>query len=498
MQDEVARMSKLANDVRGDGYDYTLLLGMGGSSLAPEVLSKTYGVADGYLDLSIVDTTDADAIREIDAMIDISKTLFIVATKSGGTAETLSAFKYFYNRAIETVGEDNAGAHFIGITDPGSKLLDIAQKYNFRDTFVNDPNIGGRYSALSFFGLVPASLLGMDVSCLLEQATSDKRGENGLWMGAIMGELAKAGRDKITFITSDSIASFGDWVEQLIAESTGKNGKGIVPVVGEAIGSPDVYGDDRLFVYIHMDDDTSDLSAVGALEAAGQPVVHIQLSDVYELGAQFFLWEMATSIAGHIIGIHPFDQPNVESAKIIARDMITAYSESGELPSQEIALSDSGIDVYGSNVTGTTVVDTLKNFLQQAQAGDYVTLQPYVKPDTKTDELLNAIRLHIRDTLKVATTSAYGPRFLHSTGQLHKGDNGNGLFIQFTSDAVDDVDIPDEAGQDTSSMTFGVLKLAQALGDSQALLDNNRRVIRFHLGTDVNGGLKRFTSAFSG
>lgn len=495
MKAEIPRMQQLADAVRADGYDYTLLLGMGGSSLAPEVFSKTYGTADGYLDLSIVDTTDADAIRAIDEMIDISKTLFIVATKSGGTAETLSAFKYFYNRTVETVGEDTAGQHFVGITDPGSKLIDLGKKYNFHDTFLNDPNIGGRYSALSFFGLIPATLLGMDVKSLLDNATSDEKGESGLWLGAVMGKLANAGRDKVTFITSDAVSSFGDWVEQLIAESTGKSGKGILPVVGEELGSPDVYGDDRLFVYIHTDNDESDLPAINALEDAGHPVVHFQLNDLYELGAQFFMWEMATAVAGHVIGIQPFDQPNVESAKVIARDMIKAYSESGELPKQEIALSDGGIDVYGKNVKGDTVGEALNNFLSQASAGDYVTLQPYVPPTDETDTLLNTLRLKIRDSLKVATTGAYGPRFLHSTGQLHKGDRGNGLFIQFTSNAVNDVDIPDEAGKDESSMTFGVLKLAQALGDRQALLDNDRRVIRFHLGTDTNAGLKRITNA---
>lgn len=495
MRSEIPRMQALAEAVRADGYNYTLLLGMGGSSLAPEVFSKTYGAATGYLDLSIVDTTDADAIRAIDDMIDISGTLFVVSTKSGGTAETLSAFKYFYNRTIETVGEESAGQHFVGITDPGSKLIDLGKKYNFREVFLNDPNIGGRYSALSFFGLVPATLLGMDVQSLLDNATSDEKGKDGLWLGAIIGEMAKLGRDKVTFITSDAIASFGDWVEQLIAESTGKSGKGILPVVGEELGSPDVYGDDRLFVYIHMDNDDADLSGVNALEMAGHPVVRLKLLDLYELGSQFFMWEMATAVAGHLIDIHPFNQPNVESAKVIARDMIQAYSESGELPKQEVALSDGGIDVYGGNVKGDTVGDALNDFLSQASAGDYVTLQPYVPPSEETDALLNTLRLKIRDSLKVATTSAYGPRFLHSTGQLHKGDGGNGLFIQFTSDAVNDVDIPDEAGEDKSSMTFGVLKLAQALGDRQALLDNDRRVIRFHLGTDVSTGLKHITDA---
>jgi hypothetical protein len=385
-------------------------------------------------------------------------------------------------------------------------LVDVANKYRFRDIFLNDPNIGGRYSALSYFGLVPASLLGVDTQRLLEQALVDKSGcescvaagqNAGAWLGAAIGELAKAGRDKITFIISPAIASFGDWVEQLIAESTGKSSTGILPVVGEAVGNPDQYGSDRLFVYLHMDDDTHDEPAIAALEAAGHPVVHIQLSDLHGLGGQFFLWEMATAVAGYRIGIQPFNQPNVESAKIIARQMIAAYIESGNLPEQNAALRDNGMAVYGAVVTGTNVIEALKSFLNQARTSDYVTLQAYVTPGRETDEALNTLRLRIRDSLNVATTSGYGPRFLHSTGQLHKGDAGNGLFIQFTSDPVEDVAIPDEAGAVQSSMTFGVLKLAQALGDQQALLENNRRVIRFHLGTDVQGGLNYFSTAFA-
>ena len=505
MQENVSRLKSLTDAVRSDGYTHALLLGMGGSSLAPEVFYKTFGVAKGYLELSVLDTTDADTVRQVDEQLDVAKTLFIVATKSGGTAETLSAFKYFYNRTVEKLGEDHAGQHFIAITDPGSQLIDIANKYQFRETFLNDPNIGGRYSALSYFGLVPATLLGMDVHRLLDQALIDKSncescvvvGQNsGAWLGAIMGELARAGRDKITFITSPDLASFGDWVEQLIAESTGKSGKGIVPIVGEAPGKPSVYEQDRLFIYIHLDDEETHKSDIALLEAAGHPVVHIQLSNLYEIGGQFFLWEMATVVAGALIGIHPFNQPNVESAKIIARQMITAYIESGELPEQIPALTDKGIAVYGENIQATHANEALKSFLNQTKSGDYVTLQAYISPSGDTDKALDILRLHIRDTLKVATTSGYGPRFLHSTGQLHKGDSGNGLFIQFTSDAISDVAIPDEAGKDQSSMTFGVLKLAQALGDQQALLENNRRVIRFHLGTDVIAGLNRLTGAF--
>jgi glucose-6-phosphate isomerase len=493
MLTEVDGLKEFANAVRADGYDYTLLLGMGGSSLAPEVFSLTFGQADGYLALDILDTTDADAVRYIADQIDYSKTLFIVATKSGGTAETLSAFKYFYNRTADALGDANAGAHFVGITDPGSKLVTLGETYNFRKVFINDPNIGGRYSVLSFFGLVPAALLGIDLAQLLQSAIAEAQTDNALMLGGILGELAKAGCDKLTFITSDAIAPFGDWVEQLIAESTGKDSKGILPVVGENLGAPDVYGDDRLFVAIQLGDDQLDLSTI---KSAGHPTVYLTMDSLYAMGAQFWLWEMATAIAGHVLGIHPFDQPNVESAKIIARQMIAAYAENGELPAQEAKITDGDIVVYGDAVGGSAA-EALANFIEQASDGNYVALQAYVTPDDETWALLHRIRMHIRNGKHIATTSAYGPRFLHSTGQLHKGDAGNGLFIQITSDAVNDVDIPDVAGEDASAMTFGVLKLAQALGDQQALVDANRRVIRFHLGTDVHGGLAKLLGAFT-
>lgn len=414
-----------------------------------------------------------------------------MATKSGGTAETLSAFKYFYSRLLETMDTDAAGQHFIAITDPGSALVDLAGQYNFRDTFLNDPNIGGRYSALSFFGLVPAALVGVDLETLLARAQTAAGnaescncpvdGDNaGAILGAIMGELAQAGRDKVTIITSPAVASFGDWVEQLVAESTGKEGKGILPVVGEPTGAPEAYGDDRLFVYLRLEGDDTHDAALAALAQAGQPVVTLRLQDAYDIGGQFFLWEMATVIAGARLGIQPFDQPNVEAAKVLAREMVAAYMEKGQLPAGE---------------TAPLTRDALKTFLSQARPGDYVALQAYVQPTPATDAALSDLRRRLRDTLKLATTVGYGPRFLHSTGQLHKGDAGNGLFIQFTSEAMQDVPIPDEAGRPAAAMTFGVLKNAQALGDAQALRDAGRRVIRFDLGTDVVDGLNRLGGA---
>ena len=491
MPEQVGRIMGLVEAVRNEGYTHALLLGMGGSSLAPEMFASVFGRFEDGMRLAIFDSTDPDMLLDRTGELDLSKTLFIVATKSGGTVETLSAFKYFYNQLLKTMNEDAAGRHFIAITDPGSSLTELAGKYKFRDVFLNDPNIGGRYSALSFFGLVPAALVGVDLNILLERAQTlacnaqscncPVGGDNvGARLGAILGELAKAGRDKLTIIASPAIAGFGDWVEQLVAESTGKDGTGILPVVGEALGPPDVYGNDRLFVHIRLEGyDTYD-GALAELEKAGYPVVTLRLKDAYDIGGQFFLWEMATVIAAARLGIQPFDQPNVEAAKVLAREMVAEYMEKGTLPAGETA-----------PLTG----EAFKTFINQARPGDYVSIQAYVRPTPAVDAALTDLRLRLRDKLKLATTVGYGPRFLHSTGQLHKGDGGNGLFIQFISDAINDVPIPDEAGRSAAAMTFGVLKYAQALGDAQALRNAGRRVICFDLGTDVLGGLKQLAGA---
>jgi glucose-6-phosphate isomerase len=495
MAEDVPRLQALAAEVREAGYTHVLLLGMGGSSLAPELFGKVFGdfqsLADfGSLNVAVLDSTDPGAVLAQAQRLDPARTLFIVATKSGGTAETLSFFKFFYNRAVDALGADCAGEHFVAISDPGSKLVEIAERYNFRDVFLNDPNIGGRFSALSYFGLLPAALAGVDVARLLDRARAVARAcgpdvpatENpGAWLGAILGELAKAGRDKVTLAISPAVASFGDWVEQLVAESTGKESQGILPVVGEPLGGAGVYGADRLFVHLRLAGDETHDADLAALEATGHPVVRLDLRDAYDLGGQFFLWELATAMAGHLLEINPFDQPNVESAKAQARRMIAEYMERGALPRVESA------PLTGEAVNG---------FLAQAQPGDYVSLQAYVRPTDATDAALADLRLALRDRLRLATTVGYGPRFLHSTGQLHKGDAGNGLFIQFTHDPSRDAAIPDGAGEPGSSITFGVLIAAQALGDRQALLDSDRRVVRFHLGDDVVGGLKKLGEAF--
>jgi transaldolase/glucose-6-phosphate isomerase len=496
MEAEVGRMQSLAETLHSEGYHDVLLLGMGGSSLAPEVLANLFGGQNpAGLKLAVLDSTDPGAVLAHAEGLDPARTLFIVATKSGGTVETLSFFKYFYNWTVEALGAGQAGAHFVGITDPGSKLENLGQRFGFREVFLNDPNIGGRYSALSYFGLVPAALVGVDLDRLLERALMASRncgpahspadGENdGAWLGAILGELARVGRDKLTLTVSSALANLGDWMEQLVAESTGKEGQGILPVVGEPLGPPEVYGQDRLFVTLRLrgEDDAGRAYERGieALEEDGQPVVRLQLQDLYDVGQQFFLWEFATAVAGHRLGINPFDQPNVEAAKALARRAVATYAQEGTLPADEPAPVEPA---------------ALATFLAPARAGDYVALQAYLQPTDEIGAALLTLRTRIRDQLKLATTMGYGPRFLHSTGQLHKGDGGNGLFVQFTGDSPQDLPIPDAAGSGESSMSFGVLELAQALGDKQALEEAGRRVIRFHLGQDPAQEIRRLAEA---
>ena len=501
MVEALPEIDALVAAVRESGYTHALLLGMGGSSLAPEVFARAFGVAEGYLDLAVLDSTDPDAVLEKTEELDPAKTLFIVSTKSGGTVETFSFFKHFYNRVADAVGREEAGAHFVAITDPGSALADTAEEHGFRATFLNDPEIGGRYSALSHFGIVPAALLGVDAARLLDRAStmtfncdgcnSPVEGDNaGAWLGAIMGVMAHAGRDKLTLLAEPSVAAFGPWAEQLIAESTGKDGKGILPVADEPVGSAEVYGGDRLFVYVGLaEEDGSELCAAAeALRSAGRPVVMIRLNDLYDLGGEFFRWEMATAIAGRSLGINPFDQPNVEAAKILARRMVEEYREQGALPVLEPTVETDGVVLYAPEATDS-VGEAFEKFLATAQPGDYVALQAYVEPSEGTTAALQALRLRLRDRLKLATTVGYGPRFLHSTGQLHKGDGGNGLFVQITADDERDAPIPETAGSEESVLSFGVLKEAQALGDRQALLDAGRRVIRLHYRSDLVGGL---------
>jgi transaldolase/glucose-6-phosphate isomerase len=505
MADSVQRLRPFADTVRAEGYTHALLLGMGGSSLAPEVFRKTFGVKEGYLDLAVLGSTVPGAVLALAERLDPKRTIVIVSTKSGTTVETLSLFKFFYTWMADAVGREEAGKHFIAITDPGSPLVDIGTRYRFRVGFLNALAIGGRYAAISSVGLVPAALIGMDIGELLARAlamarqckpagTTKEAADPGALLGAVVGELAKAGRDKITFSISAQVASFGDWLEQLIAESTGKEGKGILPVIGEDIAAPGEYGEDRLFVHLSLEGDTASDAALAALEQAGHPIVRLSMHDPYDLGGQLFLWEMAIAVAGHRLGVNPFAQPDVEAAKRIARKAVARYKKRGSLPIETPTLIKDGIEVYGK-VAADTPAKALMAFVAQAGPGGYVALQAFLEPTPEIDAALHTLRMGLRNQFRLATTRGYGPRFLHSTGQLHKGDAGKGLFIQFTAADARDAAIPDEAGSSASSITFGILKAAQALGDRRALVAAGRRMIHFHLGKDAVKGLKMLNQA---
>lgn len=501
MLNEAKRFQRFADSVLEEGFTHALLLGMGGSSLAPHVVSSILGCRNGYVNLDVLDSTDPAMVLSHSRRLEPAKTLFLVSTKSGTTVETVSLFKYFYNWLSSSVGKERTGRHFVAITDPASPLEEKARRYGFRDIFLNDPAIGGRYSALSCFGLVPASLIGADIRFILNRALQERnfrRGDTefgtGIVLGALLGALARAGRDKLTLVTSPQIASFGDWVEQLIAESTGKEGRGILPVVGEQIGDPDAYGADRLFIYLCLEwDRNREDERMSQLSEAGHPVIYLYLKDLYDIGRQFFLWELATAVAGYFLRVNPFDQPDVEAAKVRTREIIEGRRKKRRSASDGPDFSAEGVSVFGCG--GDDPAAILSEFLDGAGDGAYVALQAYVKQTPEMDGALAGLRTKIRDTRRVATTVGYGPRFLHSTGQLHKGDGGAGLFVQITAEDLLDVPIPDEAGLSSSSTTFGVLKAAQAEGDRRVLVDRGRRVIRFHFQEDVPGGIEALAAS---
>ncbi len=494
MHDYLDTLSDFGNEIKGEGFTQVVLLGMGGSSLAPEVLMATFGNAPGYPPLTVLDSTHPASVQHVAKGVDLDKALFLVSSKSGTTTETLSFFKFFYD-AVAAVKE-NPGQNFVVITDQGSPLETLAAEKELRRVFSSPPDVGGRYSALTYFGLVPAALIGINLHKLLDRAITMVHASHyrvpvadnpGLALGAAMGELALTGRDKITFFASPSIAAFGVWVEQLIAESTGKNDTGILPVADEKLEAPDRYGDDRLFVYLRMDGDENDLldKGIDALEAAGHPVVRIALDEREDIGGEFFRWEMATAAAGAVLGINPFDQPNVEAAKVKARELLRAFQETGRLPSDTPLMVEGNIQVFGGTAkSARSMRDVFTDFLKLARHGDYAALMAYVPRIGDTDMILDGLRLALRDRLKIATTVGYGPRFLHSTGQLHKGDGNKGLFIQVTHTPESDLPIPGEP------YSFGTLVTAQALGDHQALGERGRRLIRFHIKGDVTAGLK--------
>jgi len=480
---------RAAEDVRQAGLSHVLVLGMGGSSLCPEVLRMTFGRLVGWPELHVLDSTDPAQVRTLETTVDLARTLFIVASKSGTTLEPNIFKQHFFECVKATVGAAEVGRRFVAITDPGSQMQRVAEADGFRRVFFGLPSIGGRYSALSDFGMVPAAVMGLDVARLLGRAAEMARAcaasvsveENpGAALGIVMSVLAKNGRDKATLVASPGIQGLGAWLEQLLAESTGKGGQGLIPIDREPVGAPGVYGADRFFVYLRLSsapDAEQDLR-VEALERAGQPLVRITVDDPYDLGAEFFRWEFATAVAGAMLHVNPFDQPDVEASKLATRRLTDEYEKTGALPSQ------AAVRVDDPNLRAA-----LRNHLGRLGAGDYAALLAYVEMSDAHERELQAIRGTIRDRYRVATCLGFGPRFLHSTGQAYKGGPNSGVFLQITCDDAVDVPVP---GQ---KYTFGVVKAAQAQGDFQVLVERGRRALRIHLGKDVKGGLATLRSA---
>ncbi|ADB53104.1 bifunctional transaldolase/phosoglucose isomerase [Conexibacter woesei] len=483
--DHLDEVTAFVEQVRGEGFTDVTLLGMGGSSLAPEVLRLSFGAADGYLKLHVLDTTHPDAIAALEERLPLDRTLFLVSSKSGGTLEPRSMHAHFHARVPD-------GRQWAAVTDPGTALEALAQEEGFRKVFHGAPDIGGRYSALSAFGVVPAALLGIDVRALLEKAevaaraaepSIDPSDAPAAWLGLAIGELATQGRDKLTFVVDEPLASAGLWLEQLVAESTGKHGKGIVPIADEPLGDPAVYGDDRVFVHIR----NASAGAAGtrkqldALAAAGHPVIPFPFDELADLGALFFHWEMAVAIAGAVIGINAFDQPNVQAAKDLTISTIEAYERDGAFPAED-----------ATAVPGDVAPGALLSILDAAEAGSYVATMAYLAPNPDTDSALEALRLAIRARSGAATTVGYGPRFLHSTGQLHKGGPATGIFVQLIDDGREGVDVPG-AGYD-----FAALVRAQAIGDGNALRSHGLPFLRIHLPGDAAAGIEALAAALAG
>ncbi|MEW6299250.1 MAG: bifunctional transaldolase/phosoglucose isomerase [Thermodesulfobacteriota bacterium] len=502
-RDHPEHIRQITDDVRQAGFTHALLLGMGGSSLCPEVMRRTFGVIDGFPELVVLDSTVPAQVKTVAQKIDPARTLFIVSSKSGSTTEPTVFKQYFMDLARKAVGAERVGSRFIAITDPGTPLHKLAKSERFRHIVHGVPSIGGRYSALSNFGMVPAAIMGVDVPRFLDSTELMVQScascvppevNPGVTLGIILGTLARQGRDKVTIVTSPAIGSLGAWLEQLLAESTGKDGTGLIPVDDERLGPPEVYGTDRLFVYVRLTAAPSaeQDAAVAALERAGHPVVRIVLEDVIELGQEFFRWEIATAVAGSILGINAFNQPDVEASKVATRRLTAAYEETGALPPETPVLQEGGLSVFTDPKNAEalrraaarhSLAAYLAAHLGRIRAGDYFAVNAYVEMNEANHAELQALRHAVRDAKRVATTLGFGPRFLHSTGQLHKGGPNTGVFLQVTAEDAEDLPIP---GQKYS---FGVLKRAQAQGDFEVLAERGRRVLRVHLGPDVRAGL---------
>lgn len=501
-----AELAALARDVKAERLTHALVLGMGGSSLCPEVLAMTFGRTPGFPELLVLDSTDPGQVRAVERRIDLARTLFIVSSKSGSTLEPNIFKQYFFERARGVLGAGEAARRFVAVTDPGSSLQQAAEADGFRRVFHGVPSIGGRYSALSDFGMVPAAVMGLDVAALLDRADLmvhacsscvPVREHPGALLGILLGVLGRRGRDKVTLVTSSGIRDFGAWLEQLLAESTGKQGKGLIPVDRERLGAPRDYGDDRLFVYLRLDPapDPAQDRAVDALAKAGHAVVRISIAEPYDLAQEFFRWEIATAVAGSVLGINPFDQPDVEASKVETRKLTTEYEKTGSLPAERPLLEADGMRLYATDATARAVAkarslsECLDLHLGTLSRGDYFAILAYVGMNEAHETALEQIRHLVRDRTRVATCLGFGPRFLHSTGQAYKGGPPSGVFLQITHEDAGDLPVPGQR------YTFGVVKAAQARGDFQVLADRGRRALRVHMNRDVTAGLSTLGAA---
>ncbi len=508
-QRSIRRFPNFAAEVKDAGFTDVLVLGMGGSSLCPEVMRKSFGKIAGFPELHVLDSTDPAQIKTFENKIDLAGTLFIVSSKSGTTLEPNIFKQYFFDRVRQAVGDDEAGNRFIAITDPGSKLRQVAENDRFRKIFLGSPTIGGRYSALSDFGLVPAAAMGVDVERFLDRAGEMVKAcgrdvpanENpGAVLGVLLGVGHNHGRNKMTLVASPGIYDLGAWLEQLLAESTGKNGRGLIPIDCEPLGPAEVYGNDRIFAYLRLESapDVSQDAAVADLERAGHPVVVISVSDVYHLGQEFFRWEIATAVVGSIIGLNPFDQPDVEASKIATRALTDEYERTGSLPAENPIFETEDVKLFADEAnarvleqaTGEpSLAGVMRAHLRRLGEEDYFALLAYIEMNEAHEHALQSARRTVRDEKRVATCVGFGPRFLHSTGQAYKGGPNSGVFLQITCDDPSDVPVP---GQ---KYTFGIVKASQARGDFQVLADRGRRALRAHLDGDVAVGLGTLDAA---
>jgi len=508
-QEQIANLAifrKLAQEVKKAKFRHVLLLGMGGSSLCPEVLRLTFGKIPGFPELHVLDSTDPGQIKALERKLDLRKTLCIVSSKSGSTLEPNIFKQYFFERITAKVGPEKAGSHFVAITDPSSKMQQVAETDHFRHIFAGVPSIGGRYSALSNFGIVPGASMGLDLAKFLKPTQEMVKAcgpgsaadvNPGAVLGMILGVAANHGRDKLTIITSPGIFDLGAWLEQLIAESTGKIGKGIIPVDREKLVKPAAYGNDRVFAYLRLSNETNKAqdAAVNAIERAGHPVVRIVLPNKYDLGQEFFRWEIATAVAGSILCINPFNQPDVEASKVETKKLTTEYEANGKLPPETPFFTANGIKLFADEKnaaalkTGGKLADVLRAHLSRIGPGDYFAVLGYITMNPQNERALQGIRHQVRDAKRVATCLGFGPRFLHSTGQAYKGGPNSGVFLQITCDDAVDLPVP---GQ---KYTFGVVKAAQARGDFAVLAERGRRALRVHLGKNVKADLAKLAKA---